>query len=620
MGVYDHNIQTVDSVADLANVSMASGQLVQTLGYYAASDGGANVYRYDSESAAAIDGGFVIDGPGSVGRFLAVDQTVANVRRFGATGDGVTDDTASLQAAIDSADVADCDVEVPPGRYATDNLFFGSSGSLLGHGKAELYLAATPTESRWINVGYKNVGATTAFPLTGRIDGLTFTMAPGQTASELLHIAHYDRGTVSNCTFNTNGNVGSKVLGISFNDSYYFSGAVFRDGITVKDNRFNMQLDASESIGAGNGKNVFISRNTITESGDDLGVHTCEGVRIENNTVESTSQPRIYLSDSQDAVITGNRVKYSGLLGGMGIYVGQESTSTPNVVRRVSVTNNEIVFGSGITTTGAAVGIRLEGPKSTTVTGNHLYDETSVVGGVARIAIENQNLVGWVDPDGVDPNDSPQCRDVVVSRNMFHGDSVGVRVVNSDIPGPVIVSENMGGVAYVAAGGSEILVRDNIYSGPVLAKIISPQRRGRAVAKFAITKGAGNKSAYLFSTLWDGSTSWTAPFACVFLNADVAFDQAVTSGFSQIQIFINGVQAGGDRTCSITPGEKLGNFVNSGSSTNTPLFELAKGDTLSFKLKSNNQVPDEGDFRIIPYVFPLELAYESNDQFALSEF
>ena len=120
MSVYDHNIQTVDFVADLANVSMASGQLVQTLGYYAASDGGANVYRYDSGSAAAIDGGFVLDGPGSVGRFLAVDQTVANARQFGAKGDGVTDDTSALQSAMDSHNI----IYIPKGVFIiTDALY-----------------------------------------------------------------------------------------------------------------------------------------------------------------------------------------------------------------------------------------------------------------------------------------------------------------------------------------------------------------------------------------------------------------------------------------------------------------------------------------------------------------
>lgn len=110
------------NVAALASLTVANGGTVITQGYYAASDGGANVYRYDSGSSATIDGGFVIDGPGSVGRFLAVDQTTANARQFGAKGDGVTDDTAALQAAADTGSLY-----IPAGNYLTGEIQVAST-------------------------------------------------------------------------------------------------------------------------------------------------------------------------------------------------------------------------------------------------------------------------------------------------------------------------------------------------------------------------------------------------------------------------------------------------------------------------------------------------------------
>ena len=92
------------NVAGLATVrGLRDGDAVQTLGYYASGDGGGNLYTYDADSAATVDGGFVIDGPGSVGRFLAVDTTVANVLQFGATGDGVTNDATAFAAALQAA-------------------------------------------------------------------------------------------------------------------------------------------------------------------------------------------------------------------------------------------------------------------------------------------------------------------------------------------------------------------------------------------------------------------------------------------------------------------------------------------------------------------------------------
>lgn len=52
-----------------------------------------------------------------------LSPTVFDVRDFGAAGDGVTDDTAVLQAAIDSAAAVQGIVFIPPGRYLTGPLY-----------------------------------------------------------------------------------------------------------------------------------------------------------------------------------------------------------------------------------------------------------------------------------------------------------------------------------------------------------------------------------------------------------------------------------------------------------------------------------------------------------------
>jgi hypothetical protein len=113
----------VDAVADLATATPADGQLWQTRGYTTVGDGGANLYRYDVASAVTVDGGWVINGPSSVGRYLALDTSVANVKQFGAVGDGVADDTAAIQAAISAVYAVSAAVGkgaavyVPTGRY-----------------------------------------------------------------------------------------------------------------------------------------------------------------------------------------------------------------------------------------------------------------------------------------------------------------------------------------------------------------------------------------------------------------------------------------------------------------------------------------------------------------------
>lgn len=135
MAFYDHNIQTVDAVADLANISPGNNQLVQTLGYYTAGDGGGNLYRYEQASTDPCDGGFVLDGIGGdnslaasnatyagtadAGRFLAIDQTVANAKQFGAKGDITTDDTSRFQAMFETTSAPE--IFIPDGQYSIES-------------------------------------------------------------------------------------------------------------------------------------------------------------------------------------------------------------------------------------------------------------------------------------------------------------------------------------------------------------------------------------------------------------------------------------------------------------------------------------------------------------------
>lgn len=93
----------VDTTAALASAPQYQGRLWQTRGYTTVGDGGANLYRYDVDSTATVDGGWVLNGPGGVGRYLAVDTSVANVKQFGAVGNGVANDTSAIQAAATAA-------------------------------------------------------------------------------------------------------------------------------------------------------------------------------------------------------------------------------------------------------------------------------------------------------------------------------------------------------------------------------------------------------------------------------------------------------------------------------------------------------------------------------------
>jgi hypothetical protein len=105
------------------------------------------------------------------GATSAVDRTVASrlrdfvsVKDFGAVGDGVTDDAAAVQAAIDSLETLGGNLLFPPGRYlfesqVTINRTFASSGSNFV-GERNLIISGYGAEIR-------TTGAITAFDVRG---------------------------------------------------------------------------------------------------------------------------------------------------------------------------------------------------------------------------------------------------------------------------------------------------------------------------------------------------------------------------------------------------------------------------------------------------------------------
>lgn len=80
------------------------GMTVRTLGYYSPGDGGGNDYEIVAAGTGTDDGGSFIDlnGNGLQAKGLFLNNR-AHIIQFGAIGDGVADDTAAIQSAIDAS-------------------------------------------------------------------------------------------------------------------------------------------------------------------------------------------------------------------------------------------------------------------------------------------------------------------------------------------------------------------------------------------------------------------------------------------------------------------------------------------------------------------------------------
>ena len=145
---------TVSSIATLKNESTVDGKSVFVTGYFNDSDGGGGHYQFDLSSVATDNGGTIVAPNVGSGRWILSATSPVSVKQFGATGDGITDDTAAIQAAV-SAGIS----FFPAGIYITTSIITvsvfpmvfegpgGRSGDLAPPGNTSAMIHATGSQT-----------------------------------------------------------------------------------------------------------------------------------------------------------------------------------------------------------------------------------------------------------------------------------------------------------------------------------------------------------------------------------------------------------------------------------------------------------------------------------------
>lgn len=189
------------SVADLRANALKTQTQAATAGYTTAGDGGAALYYLDAADTTSADDGFLIIVATDGGRWKLNRSDEINVRWAGATGDGVTDDYAAVQAVVDYLNGRGGGFAyLPAGTYAVKtSVFLKDRVSLRGDGsRVSTILWGDAGVSNFVNgvvYAIKDTGGSPDLVFSSGIECLS--IVAGGVADVSLAI----RGQQENCVF-----------------------------------------------------------------------------------------------------------------------------------------------------------------------------------------------------------------------------------------------------------------------------------------------------------------------------------------------------------------------------------------------------------------------------------
>jgi parallel beta-helix repeat protein len=344
---------------------------------------------------------------------------IFNVRDYGAVGDGITNDTQAIQAAIDAAAVAGGEVFLPRGTYIVS-------------GDAQVSASSCLLLPSGVTLGGDGIGATSLKLANGSAMTITGIV---QTTGDAQNVGLHDL-TLDGNSARTSGRVdgftsGSGPWGGSTDTHLTLSGVGFLNcsgnGLNAQQNTFG--LSVTDSLAIGNGLDGFFAHLVGTADGYvDAG-----GFQDNSSSGNGRNGFSLLLDDYRTSLADNDALNNSG----NGMLV--QGPLGEDFKERVQITGGEVsgngeeglllkltdfsrVSGVTVHDNGGA-GIGLLGSSANTIAGNTLYNN-ALTHGNAEVVLQASDDADITAVDAVTGN--------VVYNNIISGGSATYAVSERD--------------------------------------------------------------------------------------------------------------------------------------------------------------------------------------------